>query len=147
MTDKIRSYTDLRVFQNAMEAATKIFELTRSFPDEEKFSMTDQMRGSSRSVCSNLSGAWRNRRHKDAFVAKLNDAESQACETQVWVAFARKCKYLEDAFARKCKYLEDDVCDGLHSAYDLILAQLVKMINEPYKWLIKKSADPPAEED
>jgi four helix bundle protein len=136
MTEKISNYTDLRVFQNAMEAATKIFELTRSFPAEEKFSMTDQIRGSSRSVCSNLSGAWRKRRHKDAFVAKLNDAEGQACETQVWVEFARKCNYLEG-----------DVCDGLHSAYDLILGQLVKMINEPYKWLIKKSPDPPAEED
>jgi four helix bundle protein len=136
MTEKISNYTDLRVFQNAMEAATKIFELTRSFPAEEKFSMTDQIRGSSRSVCSNLSVAWRKRRHKDTFVAKLNDAESQACETQVWVEFARKCKYLED-----------DVCDGLHSAYDLILGQLVKMINEPYKWLIKKTPVPPAEED
>jgi four helix bundle protein len=69
-------------------------------------------------------------------VAKLNDAEGLACETQVWVEFARKCNYLEG-----------DVCDGLHSAYDLILGQLVKMINEPYKWLIKKSPDPPAEED
>ena len=136
MTEKIRNYTDLRVFQNAMEAATKIFELTGSFPAEEKFSMTDQMRGSSRSVCSNLSGAWRRRINKDAFVAKLNDAESQACETQVWVEFARRCKYLEN-----------DVCDGLQSAYDLILGQLVKMINEPYKWLIKKSPAPPAGED
>jgi four helix bundle protein len=69
-------------------------------------------------------------------VAKLNDAESQACETQVWVEFARRCKYLEN-----------DVCDGLQSAYDLILGQLVKMINEPYKWLIKKSPAPPAGED
>lgn len=136
MTEKIRSYTDLRVFQNAMEAAMKIFELTKTFPAEEKYAMTDQMRGSSRSVCSNLSEAWRKRRYKDAFVAKLNDSEGQACETQVWVEFARKCKYLED-----------DVCDDLHSAYDLILGQLVKMINEPYKWLIKKSTASPAEED
>ena len=136
MTEIIKSYTDLRVFQNAMEAATKIFELTRSFPAEEKFSMTDQIRASSRSVCSNLSGAWRKRINKDAFVAKLNDAEGQASETQVWVEFARKCKYLDG-----------DVCDGLHSAYDLILGQIVKMINEPYKWLIKKSPAPPAEDD
>jgi len=136
MTEKIKSYKDLRVFQNAMDAAMKIFQLTKPFPPEEKYAMIDQMQGSSRSVCSNLSAAWRRRRHKDAFVAKLNDAEGQACETQVWVEFARKCKYLED-----------DVCDGLHSAYDLILGQLVKMINEPYKWLIKKSPASPAEED
>ena len=136
MTEKIESYRDLRVFRNSMDAAIKIFELTKAFPAEEKYGIASQMRGSSRSVCSNLSGAWRKRRYKDAFVAKLNDAEGQACETQVWVEFARNCSYLED-----------DVCNRLHSAYDLILGQLVKMINEPYKWLIKKSPTPPAEDD
>ena len=128
MKDKINSYQDLRVFQNAMEAAMKIFQLTTTFPAEEKYSMTDHMRGSSRSVCSKLAGAWRKRLNKEDFVSKLNDSEGEACQMQVWIEFARKCKYLED-----------DVCDGLNSAYDLILGQIVKMINEPYKWLIKKS--------
>ena len=126
MTDRIESYKDLRVFQNAMDRAMQIFELTKSFPVEEKYSMTDQMRRSSRSVCSNTAEAWRKRRYRNAFISKLSDAEGEACETQVWIEFARRCGYLAD-----------DVCDDLDSAYDQILGQLVKMINEPEKWLIK----------
>ena len=126
MTDRIKSYKDLRVFQNAMDRAMQIFELTKSFPVEEKYSMTDQMRRSSRSVCSNTAEAWRKRRYRNAFISKLSDAEGEACETQVWIEFARRCGYLAD-----------DVCDDLDSAYDQILGQLVKMINEPEKWLIK----------
>jgi four helix bundle protein len=126
MTDRIESYKDLRVFQNAMDRAMQIFELTKSFPAEEKYSMTDQMRRSSRSVCSNTAEAWRKRRYRNAFISKLSDAEGEACETQVWIEFARRCGYLEN-----------DVCDELDSAYDQILGQLVKMINEPEKWLIK----------
>jgi len=126
LTDRIKSYKDLRVFQNAMDRAMQIFELTKSFPAEEKYSMTDQMRRSSRSVCSNTAEAWRKRRYRAAFISKLSDAEGEACETQVWIEFARRCGYLEN-----------DVCDELDSAYDQILGQLVKMINEPEKWLIK----------
>ena len=127
MADRIESYKDLRVFQNAMDRAMQIFELTKSFPAEEKYSMTDQMRRSSRSVCSNTAEAWRKRRYRAAFISKLSDAEGEACETQVWIEFARRCGYLSD-----------DVCDELDSAYDQILGQLVKMINEPEKWLINK---------
>ena len=83
MGEKINSYTDLRVFENAMEAAMKIFELTKAYPSEENYSMVDQMRRSSRSVCSNIAEAWRKRRYKAAFIAKLSDSESEACETQV----------------------------------------------------------------
>jgi four helix bundle protein len=126
LPDRIESYKDLRVFQNAMDRAMQIFELTKSFPAEEKYSMTDQMRRSSRSVCSNTAEAWRKRRYRAAFISKLSDAEGEACETQVWIEFARRCGYLED-----------DICDELDSAYDQILGQLVKMINEPEKWLIK----------
>ena len=126
MSERINSYKELRVFQNAMDAAMKIFELTKSFPQEEKYSMVDQMRRSSRSVCANIGEAWRKRRYRAAFIAKLSDSESEACETQVWIEFARRCGYLEN-----------DVCDELDSAYDQILGQFVKMINEPEKWLIK----------
>ena len=126
MTEKIKSYKDLRVFQNAMQRAMEIFQLTKKFPAEEKYSMTDQMRRSSRSVCSNLAEAWRKRRYKAAFIAKLSDSEGEACETQVWIEFARRCKYLDE-----------NVCDKLDLAYDQILGQLVKMINNPDKWLIK----------
>ena len=83
MTEKINSYKDLRVFQNAMKAAMKIFELSENFPPEEKYSMTDQLRRSSRAVCANITRAWRKRRFKTPFIAKLNDSEGEACEEPV----------------------------------------------------------------
>ena len=126
MGERINSYKELRVFQNAMDTAMKIFELTKTFPPEEKYSMVDQMRRSSRSVCANLAEAWRKRRYKAAFIAKLSDAESEACETQVWIEFARRCGYLSE-----------EVCKDLDTTYDQIMAQIVKMINEADKWLIK----------
>lgn len=83
MAERINSYRDLRVYQNAMGMAMRIFELTKQFPSEEKYAMVDQIRRSSRSVCANLAEAWRKRRYQAAFIAKLSDAESEACETQV----------------------------------------------------------------
>ena len=133
MPDKINSYKDLRVFQNAMNAAMKIFQLTEKFPPAEKYSLTDQIRCSSRSVCSNITRAWRKRRFKTPFIAKLNDSEGEACETQVWIEFARQCNYLDD-----------DACKDLDLTYDQIMGQLVKMINQPDKWLIKKPPEPAA---
>ena len=133
MTDKIKSYKDLRVFQNAMSAAMEIFHLTENFPSEEKYSMTDQLRRSSRSVCSNITKAWRKRRFKTPFIAKLNDSEGEACETQVWIEFARQCDYLDD-----------DACNELDAAYDQIMGQLAKMIGQPDKWLIKNQQKPAA---
>jgi four helix bundle protein len=127
MGDRIKSYRDLRVYQNAMEAAMEIFEITKGFPPEEKYSMVDQMRRSSRSVCSNIAEAWRKRRYRAAFIAKLSDAEGEACETQVWLEFAVRCKYLDASFAEK-----------LTDTYEQIIGQLVKMIEDPDKWLIRK---------
>ena len=89
-----------------------------------KYSMTDQMRRSSRSVCSNITKAMRKRRFKTPVIAKLNDSESAACETQVWLEFARLCNYLDD-----------EVCSDLEAAYDQIMGQLAKMISHPEKWL------------
>ena len=126
MGERINSYKELRVFENAMNAAMKIFELTKTFPQEEKYSMVDQMRRSSRSVCSNIGEAWRKRRYKAAFIAKLSDAESEACETQVWIEFAKRYKYLED-----------QICDEMDKEYDQIIGQIVRMISDPDKWLIK----------
>ena len=103
-----------------------ILELSKSFPSVEKFSLTDQGRRSSRSVCANISEAWRKRRYKAAFVAKLPDAETEACETQVWLEFAQLCGYIdENMFTRM---------DG---EYDRIIAQLVTMIDGADDWLIK----------
>ncbi len=126
MGEKIKSYKELRVYQSAMETAMEIFHLTKTFPQEEKFSLVDQIRRSSRSVCTNLAEGWRKRRYKAAFIAKLSDAESEACETQVWLEIAGRCKYLDINVAEK-----------LDQAYNQIMAQLVKMIDNSEKWLIK----------
>ena len=126
MSNKISSYRDLRVFQNAFESAMIIFHLTKKFPPEEKYSMVDQVHRSSRSVCTNIAEAWRKRRYKKAFIAKLSDAESEACETQVWLQFAKQCGYLDS-----------EICEDLETKYDHIMGQIVKMIHQPNKWLIK----------
>ena len=98
MKSKIKTHEDLEVYQIAFEAAMKIFELSKKFPVEERYSLTDQIRRSSRSVCTNIAEAWRKRRYKAAFVAKLNDSESEAAETQVWIKFAVKSDYLPQLF-------------------------------------------------
>ena len=95
MAGKIENHTDLLVYQKAFEAAMKIFELSKSFPKEETYSLTDQIRRSSRSVCANLAEGWRKRRYEAMFISKLADAEGQAAETQVWLEFAVKCRYLK----------------------------------------------------
>jgi four helix bundle protein len=109
-----------------MEAAMEVFVLTKSFPPEEKYSMVDQIRRSSRSVCANIAEAWRKRRYPAAFIAKLSDAESEASETQVWLEFAHNCHYLDETRQRK-----------LDDTYDHILGQLIRMIDEADKWTLK----------
>src|ERR1051325_7735013 len=94
MTSKIRTHRDLIVYQRGMSAAMEIWEASRSFPSEERFSLTDQIRRSSRSVCTNIAEAWRKRRYQPAMIAKLSDSEGEAAETQVWLEFAVKCKYM-----------------------------------------------------
>ena len=95
----IRSYRELNVYQAAFDAAMRIFELTKQFPVEEKYSMVDQIRRCSRSVCANIGEGWRKRRYKAHFVSKLSDAESEAEETRVWLEFAVHCRYLnQDQF-------------------------------------------------
>jgi len=76
-----------------MDCAIRIFESTKSFPLEERFSLVDQIRRSSRSVCTNIAEAWRKRRYEAAFVSKLSDAETEAAETQVWSEVAFRCGY------------------------------------------------------
>lgn len=121
----IQTHEDLIIYQKAFQAAMTIFELSKQFPVEERYSLTDQIRRSSRSVCSNLAEAWRKRRYKASFIAKLNDCEGEAAETQVWLNFARKCNYLPEEKGRE-----------LSSTYNQVLSGLVKMINQPERWLI-----------
>lgn len=90
----IRSHKELDVYRLAFEAAMRIFEVSKRFPREETYSLTDQIRRASRSVCTNIAEAWRKRRYEAAFVSKLNDAEAEAAETQTWLDFAVECNYL-----------------------------------------------------
>ena len=122
----IRSYKELRVYQAAMDAAMKIFELSKSFPIEERYSLTDQMRRSSRSVCTNIGEAWRKRRYPAHFVSKMSDSEGEAEETRVWIEFAQRCHYLTG-----------DEAGDLDRTYDRILAQLVNMIFNKDDWTIR----------
>jgi four helix bundle protein len=123
----INSYKELRVFQSAMAACMDIFQSTKGFPAEERYSLVDQMRRSSRSVCANLAEAWRPRRYQAAFVAKLCDAESEASETQVWLEIAHQCGYFSEQKA-----------SGLVTNYDQICGQIVRMVQSPEKWLVRK---------
>jgi four helix bundle protein len=125
VTSKIKTHEDLDVYQLAFKAAMKIFELSKKFPAEERYSLTDQIRRSSRSVCSNLAEAWRKRRYRAAFLAKLNDSEAEAAETQVWIQFAVRCGYMEPDDGRE-----------LYAIYNQILGSLVKMITKPEDWLL-----------
>ncbi len=124
---EVRSFRELRVYQNSLEAAMTIYEISKSFPVEEKYSLTDQIRRSSRSVCANIGEAWRKRRYPAAFVSKLNDSEGEAAETQVWLDFALRTHLIHDEHWKK-----------LNEHYEIILGQLVKMISEPKKWCIPK---------
>lgn len=123
---QIRTHLDLEVYQRAFAAAMVWFEKSKCFPVEERYSLTDQGRRSSRSVCANLAEAWRKRRYPAAFLNKLNECEGEAAETQVWIQFAVKCGYLDREEAHK-----------LYSEYDDILGMLVRMINNPEAWLLK----------
>jgi four helix bundle protein len=89
---RVLRHTDLEVYERAFAGAMKLFSATKAFPGEERYSLTDQIRRSSRSVCANLAEAWRKRRYQAAFISKLSDAEAEVAETQVWLQFAVECK-------------------------------------------------------
>jgi four helix bundle protein len=122
----IRHFRELEVYQLAMATAMELFEITKKFPAEEKYSLTDQVRRSSRSVCANIAEAWRKRRYPNAFVAKLSDAEAEAAETQVWIEFSVKCGYLSS-----------DQADNLDGRYENIQGKIVNMLTHPEQWSIR----------
>jgi four helix bundle protein len=92
----INHFRDLDVYQNALATGLRVYELTKKFPPDERYALTDQIRRSSRSVCANIAEAWRKRRYLAAFVSKLSDAETEAAETQVHAEFAFRHAYLSD---------------------------------------------------
>ncbi len=126
MAGKILSHRDLEVYQKAFQTSMRIYELSKAFPQEEKYSLTDQIRRSSRSVCANLAEAWRKRRYQAAFISKLSDTEGEAAESQVWIEFAVHCGYMT----------RDDG-NTLYRTYEEVLATLVGMINHPETWVIE----------
>jgi four helix bundle protein len=125
MSKKIVNHSHLDVYQQAFEVAMRIFKLSQSFPREEIYSLTDQIRRSSRSVCANIAEAWRKRRYEKAFISKLSDAEGEAAETQVWITFAVKCGYMSRENANE-----------IYPIYNQIIRTLVGMINHPETWII-----------
>jgi len=120
----ILKHTDLDVFKRSFDAAMTLFELSKKFPAEERFSLTDQCRRSSRSVCANLAEVWRKRRYPAAFISKLSDSE--AADTQTWIQFAVKTNYLTS----------DEVRD-LYAEYDNIIGMIVNMIKKTENWTLK----------
>jgi len=126
----VRYYRELDVYQNAMNLAMKVFELTKHWPSDERFNLTDQIRRSSRSVCTNLAEAWRKRRYRAAFVAKLSDSETEAAETQVSAEIAMRCRYWDEKTFRE-----------IDEGYEKILGQIVRMADQPEKWLIKPKGE------
>jgi len=119
----IKSHKDLKVYQKAFEMAMVIFQATKNFPKEETYSLTDQIRRSSRSVCSNITEAFRRRKYIKSFASKLNESEAEAAETQNWLDFALACKYIKK-----------EVHLNIYQEYDNILGMLVNMQKKPEKW-------------
>src|SRR5215475_6631290 len=122
---KIKRHAELEVYQKAFAAAMKIFEFIKSFPVEEKYSLTDQVRRSSRSVCANQAEAWRKRIYSAHFASKLNDSEAEAAETQTWIQFAVECGYMARESASE-----------VYKEYESVIAMLVSMRNHPEDWRI-----------
>jgi four helix bundle protein len=125
-SEVVQNYSTLKVYKLAFASAMRIYKLSKKWPPEEKFSFTDQIRRSSRSVCGNIAEAWRKRRYPAHFVSKLSDADTEAAETEVWLDFAFRCGYLE-----KTDYTE------LRDNYDHICRMLTKMMANADSWCIK----------
>jgi four helix bundle protein len=119
----IKSFRELTVYQKAFEQAMRIFEVTKRFPKEEQYSLTDQVRRSSRSACTNIGEAWRKRRYPAHFVSKLTDADAEATETMIWLDFSLACGYLH-----RQEHAE------LIAGYDEIGKMLGSMISAPEKF-------------
>lgn len=120
---KIESFKDLIVFQKAYKLAMDIFEISKSFPKEEKFSLTDQIRRSSRAVTSCLAESWAKRRYEKSFVNKLTDSLGEENETEVWLDYSKDCQYILPETHSK-----------LMSEYLEVRKMLISMINSPDKW-------------
>ena len=122
---KIESFKDLIVYQKAYKSAMDIFEISKSFPKEEKYSLTDQMRRSSRSVTSCLAESWAKRRYEKSFVNKLTDSLGEENETEVWLDYSKDCRYIQK-----------EIHEALLSEYNEVRKMLISMINNADKWCL-----------
>ncbi len=128
---KITHHWQLDVYKLSTLAAMRLFELSKAFSREEMYSLTDQMRRSSRSVSGQISEGWRRRRSEAAFCDKLNGSEGEAAETQTWLEYSVRCGYFTAKDGRE-----------FHCSYDCILGKLVKMQNNPEPWLLLRANRP-----
>ncbi len=121
----VTKHTELEVFKKAFAVSMELFRYSKSFPKEETYSLTDQVRRSSRSVSANIAEAWRKRRYEAHFRSKLSDSEAEAAETQVWLQYAVECEYMER-----------EVAASIYKEYDEVISMLVAMIRDSEKWTI-----------
>ncbi|HHP7245773.1 MAG TPA: four helix bundle protein [Elainellaceae cyanobacterium] len=125
MNDKfLVSYRELRVYQSAIEGALQVFELSHSFPDEERDQLTRALVQATRLVCVYIAQAWLRRRYSSAFVARLNHAEAEAAAAQVWIEFAVFCHYLDAETGQE-----------LHHQYWEVLSDLDRLIDNSAAWI------------
>ena len=122
---KVGSFKDLIIYQKAYKLAMEIFEISKDFPKEEKYSLTDQIRRSSRSVTSCIAESWAKRRYEKAFVSKLTDSLGEEYETENWLDYSKDCKYIKE-----------ETLERILSEYDEVRKMLISMINHPEKWCL-----------
>ena len=131
VAQKITHHWQLDVYKLSVEAGMRLYKLSKEFPREEMYSLTDQMRRSSRSVSGHIAEGWRRRRYEAAFCDKLNGGEGEAAETQTWIEYSVHCGYLTAKESRE-----------IHRVYDRILGKLVVMQNNPGSWLLLRVKRP-----
>ena len=123
----VKSFRDLEVYKLSREVSKEIFIFSKRFPVEEKYSLTDQIRRSSRSISSCIAESWAKRRYIKHFISKLTDSLGEEYETEDWLDYSRDCGYITD-----------EVHQGLISAYDEVRKMLISMINNPEKWCLSQ---------
>jgi four helix bundle protein len=121
----VKHFRELRVYRDAFDAAMRIFVYSKTWQNEERFSLSDQIRRASRSVCGQIAEAWRKRRYVAHFRSKLTDADSEAAETQSWLEFAFRCGYIDQ-----------NIYEELDAVYETVSGGLVNMMAHAECWCI-----------
>jgi len=124
---RINSFKDLIVYQKAYKLAMAVFEISKTFPKEERYSLTDQIRRSSRSVTACIAESWAKRRYLKSFVCKLSDSLGEEFETESWLDYARDCTYISNS-----------IHNDLTSQYEEVRRMLISIINNPGVWCLEK---------